>query len=60
MDIAACSQGALHNRKHLVEKEGKTSIPYLYDPNTEEGLFESQSILEYLQEAYSGDSEDGE
>ena len=47
-------QSELHNRKHLVEKEGKTSIPYLYDPNAEVGLFESQAILHYLDDNFGG------
>ena len=41
------------NRRLLQETEGKVSIPYLYDPNTELGLFESADILEYLQDTYS-------
>ena len=42
----------LVNRQHLQEAEGRVSIPYLYDPNTEQGLFESADILEYLKETY--------
>ena len=41
------------NRRLLQETEGKVSIPYLYDPNTELGLFESADILEYLSDTYS-------
>jgi glutathione S-transferase len=43
----------VENRRLLQEKEGKVSIPYLYDPNTERGLFESADILEYLWDVYS-------
>jgi glutathione S-transferase len=43
----------LENRRLLQEIEGKVSIPYLYDPNTERGLFESADILEYLRHTYS-------
>ena len=43
----------VENRRWLQEKEGKVSIPYLYDPNTERGLFESADILEYLWDVYS-------
>jgi glutathione S-transferase len=43
----------LENRRFLQEAEGKVSIPYLYDPNTERGLFESADILEYLRINYS-------
>ena len=39
---------ALPNRKTLQEKEGKTGIPYLWDPNTGQGLFESGRIIDYL------------
>lgn len=46
-------QSELENRQHLQDEEGKVSIPYLYDPNTEQGLFESEDILRYLRETYS-------
>ena len=36
----------------LQQTEGRVSIPYLYDPNTEQGLFESADILDYLRETY--------
>ncbi len=42
----------LDNRRALQEREGKVSIPYLYDPNTEQGMFESEDILHYLKESY--------
>jgi len=42
----------LPNRLALLEKEGKQGIPYLYDPNTDEGLFESDDIIEYLKSQY--------
>lgn len=40
------------NRRWLLEREGRVSIPYLYDPNNEMGMFESSDILDYLDEAY--------
>jgi len=40
------------NRRDLYEREGRVSIPYLYDPNTDVGLFESEAIMVYLDEAY--------
>jgi len=43
----------LHNRRTLQESEGRVSIPYLYDPNTERGLFESAQILRYLRDSYA-------
>ena len=42
----------IDNRRSLQQQEGKVAIPYLYDPNTEEGLFESEEILAYLQDTY--------
>ena len=43
----------LENRRVLQNTEGRVSIPYLYDPNTEQGLFESGDILEYLKDNYA-------
>jgi len=42
----------LENRRALQKTEGRVSIPYLYDPNTELGLFESADILDYLRDTY--------
>lgn len=42
----------LINRRALQDMEGKVSIPYLYDPNTEIGMFESTDIMAYLSETY--------
>lgn len=42
----------LPNRIALLEKEGKQGIPYLYDPNTLQGLFESEAIIDYLRDTY--------
>ena len=46
----------LPNRLALLEKEGKQGIPYLWDPNTGVGLFESESIMAYLAESYDRDT----
>ena len=43
----------LENRRILQIDEGKVSIPFLYDPNTNTGMFESADILDYLKEQYS-------
>lgn len=40
------------NRQTLQDEQGKVSIPFLYDPNTETGLFESSDILDYLLHEY--------
>jgi glutathione S-transferase len=50
LDIQPDSE--LANRQHLQDTEGKVSIPYLYDPNIEQGLFESEEILDYLRQTY--------
>jgi len=50
LDITPDSE--LENRRYLQEQAGKVSIPYLYDPNTEQGLFESGDILTYLRKTY--------
>lgn len=42
----------LNNRKVLQERTGRMSIPYLYDPNTEIGLYESADIIRYLKDNY--------
>ena len=46
------ADSTLPNRIALMEKEGKMSIPYLYDPNTGQGMFESAEILQYLHDTY--------
>lgn len=43
----------LHNRVALLAKEGRQGIPYLYDPNTDRGLFESEDIIAYLEDTYA-------
>jgi len=45
-------ESSLANRRHLQATEGRVSIPYLYDPNTGAGLFESTDIMAYLRETY--------
>ncbi|MEZ5560170.1 MAG: glutathione S-transferase N-terminal domain-containing protein [Pseudomonadales bacterium] len=41
------------NRRALLERSGRLSIPYLVDPNTGTELAESSDILEYLEETYA-------
>ena len=45
-------QSTLENRCILQDMEGRVSIPYLYDPNSETGLFESADIMQYLRDTY--------
>lgn len=42
----------LCNRQYLIDNHGKVSIPFLYDPNSKIGLFESKDIQEYLLREY--------
>jgi len=46
-------ESKLDNRRTLQDMEGKVSIPYLYDPNTETAMFESTDIIRYLRDTYS-------
>lgn len=43
----------LENRKALLERAGRVSIPYLIDPNTGKEMAESEEIIQYLTETYS-------
>ena len=38
-------ESTLGNRRQLQDEQGKVSIPFLYDPNSDEGMFESNDIL---------------
>ena len=40
------------NRKTLLARTGRVAVPYLVDPNTKTELFESEHIINYLDEAY--------
>ena len=41
------------NRQALLERTGAVQVPYLYDSNTDTGLFESAEILAYLDATYA-------
>ncbi len=43
----------LHNRKALLERAGRVSIPYLIDPNTGTEMAESEDIIRYLTNTYA-------
>jgi glutathione S-transferase len=36
----------------LQQDQGRVSIPFLFDPNTGQGMFESADILDYLRDTY--------
>jgi len=40
------------NREALHERAGRLQVPYLIDPNTGEEMFESDAILDYLDDHY--------
>jgi glutathione S-transferase len=41
------------NRAWLAEHAGKVQVPYLVDPNTRIALYESDTILAYLDQTYA-------
>lgn len=41
------------NRKALLKRAGRVSIPYLIDPNTGEEMAESEEIIRYLTDTYA-------
>lgn len=43
----------LDNRKTLLDRAGRVSIPYLVDPNTGTEMAESEAIVRYLNDTYS-------
>ncbi len=51
LDLNPKSQ--LPNRIELQQRDGKMGIPYLWDPNTQEGLFESGEICKFISRTYS-------
>lgn len=40
------------NRKVLAERTGRVQVPYLIDPNTGTGMYESADIIRYLETTY--------
>lgn len=41
------------NRSALMQRAGQVQVPYLYDPNTKKGMFESKDICKYLDKTYA-------
>lgn len=39
-------------RREFIARTGRMQVPWLFDPNTGTGLFESQAIEKYLQDTY--------
>lgn len=46
-------QGTTRNRRWLAEHTGQVQVPYLIDPNTGTAMYESQAILDYLNQTYA-------
>lgn len=47
-------QPTQRNRRELLRRAGRVAVPYLIDPNTGAELFESRSIIAYLEREYGG------
>lgn len=45
-------ESELPNRRYLLEHTGRMAVPYLHDPNTGAGLYESAAIIDYLRQQY--------
>lgn len=50
--MKTCARGS-PKRQELFEKTGVFQVPYIEDPNTGVSMFESVSIIEYLDKTYS-------
>lgn len=50
--MVSCARGS-GNRDRMVEKTGRFQVPYLVDRNTGVEMFESEEILEYLENVYT-------
>ena len=46
------SEPELYNRRALLERAGRVSIPYLVDRNTDTEMAESEDIIRYLEDTY--------
>jgi glutathione S-transferase len=51
-DILPCPKGGPRFRAEVVARGGKAQFPYLVDPNTETGMYESDDIVRYLFATY--------
>ena len=47
-----CPRGST-KRDELLEKTGRFQVPFLEDPNTGVEMFESASMVTYLEETYA-------
>jgi glutathione S-transferase len=51
--LSMSSDPDLENRRALLERIGRVSIPYLIDPNTGKEMAESEEIIQYLTDTYA-------
>ncbi len=52
--IKPCPKGGKRFRPKVAEQGGKTQFPYMIDPNTDTGIYESSDIAAYLRKTYAG------
>jgi len=50
--MVSCSRGSL-NRDKMMAKTGRFQVPFLVDPNTGIEMYESNEIVEYLDQVYT-------
>jgi glutaredoxin len=48
----SCPRGDSPKRRELRSRGGKMQVPYLVDPNTGVEMYQSRSIVDYLQRTY--------
>lgn len=51
--ILPCPKGGRRFRPWVVKRGGRSSFPYLVDPNTGDEMYESDDIIEYLYQTYA-------
>lgn len=50
--IARSAPPGSRHSVELLAREGKSQVPYLYDPSTDARMFESDEIIDYLYATY--------
>ncbi|MDR3419521.1 MAG: glutathione S-transferase N-terminal domain-containing protein [Nevskia sp.] len=52
--IHPCPRGGTRFRPEVKARGGKLQFPFLFDPNTGRGIYESADIIDYLSQTYGG------
>jgi len=52
--VRPCPKGGRRFRPELLARGGKLQLPWLFDPNTGVGMYESADIVDYLNRSYDG------